>query len=249
LGVPEFRTSLGVLYLGDAREILRRLPSNSVDATITDPPWGIGIDEYDNFDVFLEVRDELYRVMKPNSWLVFYLSPKRIYDLTPYLQRFRYVWMIPYVFSGFGTVSRNPLGSQSSYSVVMVFAKGEPRVAIKRRDLIYSDELPVIVEKIREPQFKPTFVTSVLVTMFTREGDLVLDPFAGYGSIPLVCELFNRRWIGIEIDPVKHEVARRIISERRVVDICRIKKEIARARSQSRPLTEFTRGADRPAQP
>jgi len=227
--MSEFRTPLGTLYLGDARELLKKLPSESVDAVITDPPWGVGFDEYDDFRVFLDVRDELYRVMKPDSWLVFFFTPKRIYDLVPYLQRFAYRWMIPYVFAGFGTVSRNPLGSQAAYSIIMVFSKGNPKVVVKRKDLIYSDELPVVEGDIREPQFKPTFTVSVLITMFTREGDLVLDPFAGYGSIPLVCELFNRRWIGIEIDPVKYEVGKRILLARRVSNISKLKGEAARA--------------------
>jgi DNA modification methylase len=237
-GLKYFKTGLGTYVLGDAREVLRRLPPNSVDAVITDPPWGVGFDEYDDFSVFLQVRDELYRVMKPDSWLVFFFTPKRIYDLVPYLQRFSYRWMIPYVFAGFGTVSRNPLGTQSSYSIVMVFSKGEPKVVTKRKDVIFSDELPVVEGNIREPQFKPTFTVSVLLTMFTREGDLVLDPFAGYGSIPLVCELFGRRWVAVEVDPVKYEVARRVLTERRVRDISRLRQEVA-GNTGTKTLAEF----------
>jgi DNA modification methylase len=238
-GFEFFTTERGVYILGDSRKVLRSLPSESVDAVITDPPWGVGFDEYDEFGVFLQVRDELYRVMRTNSWLVFFFTPKRLYDLQPYLQRFRYVWMIPYIFAGFGSVSRNPLGSQAAYSIVMVFAKGEPRVYTKRKDVIYSDELPIVEGNIREPQFKPTFTVSVLITMFTKEGDLVLDPFAGYGSIPLVCELFGRRWIGIEIDPVKYEVAKRILTERRVRDISKLKHEVKNS-GATKPLTEFS---------
>lgn len=236
--MSEFRTQLGVLYLGDSRNVLKKLPSESVDAVITDPPWGVGFDEYDDFGVFLQVRDELYRVMKPDSWLAFFFTPKKVYDLLPYLQRFSYRWMIPYVFAGFGSVSRNPLGTQSSYSIVMVFAKGEPKVVTGRKDVIFSDELPIVEGNPREPQFKPTFTVSVLVTMFTKEGDLVLDPFAGYGSIPLVCELFNRRWIGIEIDPVKYEVAKMLLVEKRVKNIAKLKREVANS-ANTKTLMEF----------
>jgi DNA modification methylase len=238
-GLEHFRGEHGVYILGDSREVLKRIPSGNVDAIITDPPWGVGFDEYDDFNVFLQVRDELYRVLKRDSWLVFFFTPKRVYDLQPYLQRFRYVWMIPYVFAGFGSVSRNPMGAQSSYSIIMVFAKGEPEIVVKRKDVIYSDELPVVEGNIKEPLFKPTFTISVLLTMFTREGDLVLDPFAGYGSIPLVCELFGRKWIAVEVDPVKYQVARRVIEARRVPDIRRLKEEIAGPRSPAKPLTQF----------
>jgi len=221
-----FHTRLGRLILGDAREVLKTLPSNSVDAIITDPPWGVGFDEYDDLNAFLEAAPELYRVLKPDSWLVFFFTPKRIYDIDPIRRYFNYRWMLTYIFWAFGSRSRNPLGSQAAYSIVMVFAKGEPKVKVARKDVIVSDELPIVEGNVKEPQFKPTYVVASLLTMFTREGDLVLDPFAGYGSIPLVCELFNRRWIAVEIDPVKYEIAKTIIASRRVVDISKLKKKL-----------------------
>jgi site-specific DNA-methyltransferase (adenine-specific) len=196
---------------------------------ITDPPWGVGFDEYDDFNVFLQVKDELYRVLKQDSWLVFFFTPKRIYDLQPYLQKFSYKWIIPYIFHGFST-ARNPLGGHTSYSIIMIFSKGNPKIVRKRADIILVDELPIVEKNPQEPQFKPTFAVSSLLSMFTRIGDLVLDPFAGYGSIPLVCELFGRRWIGIEIDPIKYEIAKKIISEKRVFDIGKMKEEVRKRR-------------------
>jgi len=225
-GHEHFRTDLGVYVLGDAREILKRIPSSSVDAVITDPPWGVGFDQYDDFSVFLQVRDELYRVMKPGSWLVFFFTPKRIYDIQPYLEKFAYRWMIIYLFTGFGSISRNPLGSQASYSVIMVFSKGNPKIVVRRRDVIYSDELPIVEENPQERQFKPTFTTATILTMFTKQGDIVLDPFAGYGSIPLVAELFGRKWIGIEIDRTKYAVAERIVKSRKVPNIKKLKESL-----------------------
>jgi len=225
-GYEHFKTDLGVYILGDTREILKKLPSETFDAVITDPPWGVGFDEYDDFDTFLEVRDELYRVMKPDSWLVFFFSPRRIYDIQPYLQKFTYRWMIVYVFTGFSTVSRNPLGSQASYSIIMVFSKGNPKIVMRRKDVIYSDELPIVEENPQEPQFKPTFTTAAILTMFTRQRDMVLDPFAGYGSIPLVCELFNRKWVAIEVDKTKYAVAEKIIKNRKVMNIKKLKESL-----------------------
>jgi DNA modification methylase len=238
-GYEVFKTQNGVMVLGDAREVLKKIPSSSIDHVITDPPWGVGFDEYDDFNVFIDVRDELHRVMKPNSWLVFYFTPKKIYDIIPYTQVFKYRWMIPYIFTGYGSMSRNPLGSQASYSIIMVFSKGDAKVSVKRKDVIFVDELPIIEGNTMEPQFKPTFVTSVLLSMFTRPGDLVLDPFAGYGSIPLVCELFNRRWIGIEIDPVKYEVAKHILIEKKVTNIKKLKERVARETKKHVSITSF----------
>jgi len=222
----EFRGEYGVYVLGDARELIKTVPTESVDCVLTDPPWGVGFDEYDDFNVFLDVIPELYRVMKENSWLAFFTTPKRIYDFTPLLKYFRYVWMIPYLFFGVKSLSRTPLGNQVTYSIIMVFAKGNPRVRMKRGDVIVSDELPISTEGTGERQFKPTYTVSALVSMFTGEGDLVLDPFAGYGSIPLVCELFKRKWIAFEVDPLKFQIARKIVLDRRLYNIKRLKGEL-----------------------
>jgi site-specific DNA-methyltransferase (adenine-specific) len=224
-GYEHFKTDLGTYILGDAREILKKMPSETFDAVITDPPWGVGFDSYDDLNVFLQLRDELYRVMKPNSWLVFYFTPKQIFQVYPLLERFEYKWLIPYVFFGFST-SRNPFGNQMTYSIVLVFAKGKPRTMWRRADLIQADELPIVEENPKEPQFKPTYTTATLLSMFTKPGDLVLDPFAGYGSIPLVCDLYNRRWIAIEIDKVKYAVAERIVKSRKVMNIKKLKESL-----------------------
>lgn len=47
-----------------------------------------------------------------------------------------------------------------------------------------------------------------IITMASRPGDLVLDPFGGSGSTYAVAELKERRWLGIELGPVHQIVAR-----------------------------------------
>ena len=247
-GRPLFSGERGAYVLGDARELLKLLPDGCADVVLTDPPWGVFKDDpYDDFKVFLDVRDELYRVMKEDSWLAFFFTPKRVFDLAPYLERFEYKWMIPYLFLGYGSGSRTPLGSETTYSVIVVFAKGKPKTVVKRKDVVIAEELPVVAENVKEPQFKPTSVVAALLLMFTREGDLILDPFAGYGSIPLVCELFNRRWLAFDVDPLKFRVAERIVKERRVPSIARLKKELASTRQHDRRGAELTKWLEREA--
>ena len=49
------------------------------------------------------------------------------------------------------------------------------------------------------PTTKPIVVYNYLITLFSKEGDIILDPFCGSGVTPIACVLTNRRYIGIDI--------------------------------------------------
>lgn len=52
----------------------------------------------------------------------------------------------------------------------------------------------------KHPTVKPIKLMSYLITMGSREGDLILDPFAGSGTTLEACKLLNRRFVGIDKD-------------------------------------------------
>ena len=58
------------------------------------------------------------------------------------------------------------------------------------------------------PTVKPVKLFSYLITMGSREGDIVLDPFCGSGTTCIAAEQLNRKWIGIEINPQYIEIAK-----------------------------------------
>ena len=49
------------------------------------------------------------------------------------------------------------------------------------------------------PTQKPVALMEYLIKIYTNEGDLVLDPFAGSFTTAVACKNLNRRFIGIEI--------------------------------------------------
>jgi DNA modification methylase len=48
----------------------------------------------------------------------------------------------------------------------------------------------------------------------TNEGDTVLDPFMGSGSLGEACQNLNRKYIGIELSDYYFEVAKKRLSSR-----------------------------------
>jgi len=83
------------------------------------------------------------------------------------------------------------------------FKKGNPSVAKRCKD-IFIDTPGRMVEPdegyIDHPTPKPKRFLMEIVKMFTKEGDIVLDPFLGSGSTAIACQLLRRRFIGFEIN-------------------------------------------------
>ena len=50
------------------------------------------------------------------------------------------------------------------------------------------------------PTVKPISLMSYLVTLGSREGDLVLDPFVGSGTTCIAAKLLKRKYLGMEMD-------------------------------------------------
>ena len=58
------------------------------------------------------------------------------------------------------------------------------------------------------PTVKPLELMSYLVTLGSRENDIVLDPFVGSGTTAISCVLNNRKYIGIEMDKEYHKICK-----------------------------------------
>ena len=63
------------------------------------------------------------------------------------------------------------------------------------------------LRKNTHPTVKPIKLMAYLITMGSREGDVVLDPFAGSGTTCIAARMLRRRFIGIEVDPQYHRIA------------------------------------------
>lgn len=57
------------------------------------------------------------------------------------------------------------------------------------------------------PCIKPIKLMAYLIGLFTKPGDLILDPFAGTGSTCIAAKLLGRRYIGIEQSEEYHRIA------------------------------------------
>ena len=64
----------------------------------------------------------------------------------------------------------------------------------------------------KHPTVKPIKLISYLITLATRENDIVLDPFIGSGTTAIASYQLNRKWIGFEKDNEYFNIAEQRLS-------------------------------------
>lgn len=63
------------------------------------------------------------------------------------------------------------------------------------------------MRKNNHPTVKPIALMEYLINMVTREGQTVLDPFAGSGTTLIAAKKLGRKYIGIELEPEYVKIA------------------------------------------
>ena len=64
------------IITGDCLEVMKSISDNSVDACITDPPYGIGMEEWDHSVPTAEIWKEVLRILKPGGFCLSFCSPQ-----------------------------------------------------------------------------------------------------------------------------------------------------------------------------
>ncbi len=193
--------SINRVIHGDSLKLIKNIPDESVDVIITDPPYGLnkkGIENDNNLNVFFKILPDCYRVLKKDSFFITFFSTKLLPKLFENNQ-FTYFWQ--FILYCPNASVRSPIGF-TKYMSCFIFKKGNPKMVNWRKD-IFNDTPGKMVEPdegfIDHPTPKPKHFIKEILTMFTKENDLVLDPFLGSGSTALACKQTNRRSIGFEI--------------------------------------------------
>jgi len=181
---------------GDCLELLKSLPSGSVDAVVTDPPYGIGFARQPT----KWSRDNENRGAR--DW------DDHAPDMAPFLEL-----GVPTMIWGGNHFQLPP----SRGWLVWVKPKGLPSYG--NAELCWTNiSMPVrhqyepwVRTKPRlHPTQKPVEIMKWCLS-FLPEGCTVLDPFCGSCTTGVACMQTGRNFIGYEIDPKYCEIARRRI--------------------------------------
>ena len=111
------------LYNGDCLEIMKSIPDKSIDAIITDPPYGTTACKWDSVIPFDLMWTQLNRIIKPNGAIVLFgsepfSSALRMSNIKKY--KYDWVWNKPRG-TGFQIVKYKPL---NSFENIIIFNTG-----------------------------------------------------------------------------------------------------------------------------
>ena len=208
---PYFETKLGKLYHGDCLEIMPEL--EPVDLVLTDPPYGINMDK--GFGGFGGFGKPIARKQYPDSWDSERPS-KEYFDSILKISKSALIFGGNY-FADLLPISTHwlvwdKLNTMPTFGDCELIWTSIDRKSVKKYTCQYNGLLGK--EGVRvHPTQKPTKLIIRLLDNYSKEKDLILDPFLGSGTTAIACERLNRRWIGIETSEEYCEIAAKRIDE------------------------------------
>ena len=187
------------LYLGDCLDILPTL--GPVDAVVTDPPYGVGLE----YETHIDTKEWVQKIA---PWIVEEsLRHAPVVSITPgngsqHLYP-KPTWTLCWFNrAGAGRCS----WGFSCWQPILVYGK-DPFLSHgegARGDYIEHNE---ISEKNGHPCPKPIRFMAKWIDRVAHRATTILDPFMGSGTTGVACARLGRRFIGIEIEPKYFEIA------------------------------------------
>ena len=233
------RITANSIVKADCLEAMKYIADKSIDAIITDPPYGTTACKWDSVIPFAPMWEQLKRIIKPNGAIVLFGSqPFTSALIMSNIKMFKYCWVWEKHHTGQLNSKKQPLRNVEDVAVFYAkqciynpqFTIGVPYVLErkgykgseayrKQRDhTTVSDgkRYPMQILQFKEkmiyhPTQKPVALIEYLIKTYTNEGETVLDFTAGSGTTGVAAINTNRNAILIEKDPNYCEIIKRRI--------------------------------------
>jgi DNA modification methylase/ParB-like chromosome segregation protein Spo0J len=193
------------ILLGNSLDILQNLPPNIFDACITDPPWLVyARDEELTADCdTLPVFKEVFRVLKPNSFLYMVVSTPDFILYSKELPKFGFqIQQYPLIWKKAGTMThgKKPWQYARDFEPILLAVKGSPILTESTELSSIFDYPSMHYTKMIHPHEKPVEFVRAMVKHSTFPGAKILEPFGGSGVLAEACASLGRSYFVIERD-------------------------------------------------
>jgi len=217
------------IWLGDSIELCQRFKPGRVNCVITDPPFGVNnlsnqsvtpegraharkIANDESPEVAIQVFQDVMNVLLPKT-----AEQCDLYVFTSYQVLKEWMTMTDYflelhnfVRKGLGVWEKEGpgMGDLNSWGMgmefILFFKKGDRERSDRRRNFVlHTPQLRP--SDLIHPHEKPPGLLEPLITHSTVEGDFLVDPFGGSGSLVRAARNTGRSAVAIEIDEFNHD--------------------------------------------
>lgn len=212
------------IYCLDNLEGLRLIPDNFCKLCITSPPYNVGTNniyekgkeaKYENRNE--DVKENYFQWLKPRlmemirtSEYVFFniqmLSKNKV-DVIELLYHFRDYYKDVIIWGKNGQPAMEIGVLNSCFEFIFIFEKNNPH---KRKFYGYDfrGTIPNLINfgtnsknkyaKVHKALF-PESLPKFIIENFSKENDIIIDPFMGLGTVAISAKSLNRRYIGFEL--------------------------------------------------
>lgn len=218
--IPYYADNLVTIYHGDAREVL---PDVTADVLVTDPPYGVNLGNHDargetrvhnalskrGYESYDDTPENFEAMVVPIVTLALAMTKRGLVFCAGHM-----AWRLPEP-SAIGGVympaatGRNRWGYNSfaicaMYGTAPDLQKGAKPTGIRST---------ASADGMGHPVAKPLDWMRWAVALASKDGEVVLDPFAGSGTTLRAAKDLGRKAIGIEIEERYCEIAARRCSQ------------------------------------
>lgn len=217
------------LRCGDCLEVMKDIPSESIDLIVTDPPYLIKyktnrrknkthdfcseILNDDNYDLISNYIKQCYRIMKDNTAMYMFCNCDRVDFFKQELEKagFKVKNMIIWVKNNHTAGDlKAQFGKQ--YEIIFLVNKGRCLFNGKRLTDVWNYNRVSGNKQVHQNQ-KPIDLLERCILKHSKDNDVVFDGFMGSGSTGVACINTNRNFIGIELDESYFNIAKERIEK------------------------------------
>lgn len=197
--------------IGRAEELLLEVEDSSIDLVVTDPPYKVSQSYGNRVDAdnlmgvasILRTFLDISRILKDGRFFVCFYDNRILPFLFEAIKRTDLVYRKSiYLYRRRGSAHRW-IGWMQCTDPCCFFVKGvskpfSPQVNGRKvkHDTYIRDKLEA--DSTGHPSQKPLDMIEDIVSWCSKEGDIVLDPYCGSGTVLKACKKLNRNAIGFE---------------------------------------------------
>ena len=212
---PYFRSNGITIYHTDCRELLPHLKPESIDAVLTDPPYGIryqskqrklqpdlpaAIQGDESLNALRDALPLMDPLLKTDRHAYVFAAPMKIGEA---LEAIAEYWRVKNVLvwdkGNAGSRGDCEAGYSVNWEAIIYGSKGRRPLIGKRPRCIFRYDWQGWRDPVH-PTVKPVAMMRWLLAKSSEPGELVLDPFMGSGVVLRAAAELGRRAIGIELE-------------------------------------------------